>query len=743
MNRKEKLEMLQRLDEKTLTKNFLIPLYESEGMGCKNVRYTHKSMEFGKDIIYYINDEYERRIYTAVQIKKIKITTSEIDTIQRQIFESFGEPFTDLLDGKKKNIDRIIVLTSNEIIEQAKDSLYATLKGARLERLVTLIDGNEFVCLLEKKLPQAFWDQYDCFNKYFSNLKKEFENIKEVSAIGQMESIPLEDIYVSLKLCEKMKGLPLRMDTNLKIFEEKIARDKMVKQEKRDRIIDTEKALNEHNKLMITGAPGSGKTTLLRHLALKLCKENLEKGEKIQAPIPITLGEFSESGKDLREYIDKVFEKFEFPKAKNYVEEDLKQGKCVLLLDGFDELATRERQDKVTSQIQGFLKKYPKARIIATSRIAGYHDELKGFTKLELMEFDDKQIERFIDNWFKKTDPDKGKSMFKEIRKNKQIKSIAQNPLMISIIAIIYEEDKELPQKRVELYERCVEVLLSKWDKKKKLKNRYPSDSKEFILKKLAFLGHCKNKRILTEKEIMEDMLKHFPRLGLKEGDAKPFLDEIWQRSYLLRQVSRERYDFLHLSFQEYFTALELKDKADGISIIIRHLQEPWWEEPILLYAGLSKDACELIRKIQKKVPEDIFFRNLILSGKCISIADYTPPELKKDIINKLWDLYKNAEFEFLKDKAIQALSLIKSDNIINLLINDLKDKDGSVRERAAWELGNIGSDKAIDPLINSLEKDKDVFVRGSAAWTLGNVGSDKTVDPLINLLGKDKDSSV
>jgi hypothetical protein len=77
MDRKEKLEMLQKLSEKELTKNFLIPLYESEGMGCKNVQYTHKILEFGKDIIYYKDDEYGRRIYTGVQVKRTRITTRD------------------------------------------------------------------------------------------------------------------------------------------------------------------------------------------------------------------------------------------------------------------------------------------------------------------------------------------------------------------------------------------------------------------------------------------------------------------------------------------------------------------------------------------------------------------------------------------------------------------------------------------------------------------------------------------
>lgn len=73
------------------------------------------------------------------------------------------------------------------------------------------------------------------------------------------------------------------------------------------------------DKLVIVGAPGSGKTTLLKHLALKTCKENLEKQERICVPLPITLREFSESENDLRRYIDAVFEKYQFSNAKEFV----------------------------------------------------------------------------------------------------------------------------------------------------------------------------------------------------------------------------------------------------------------------------------------------------------------------------------------------------------------------------------------------------------------------------------------
>ncbi len=70
MTKKEKLKILQKLSEQDLTKDFLIPLFESEGIGFRSVRYTHKALEFGKDVVYYEKDACGDRIYTAVQVKK-------------------------------------------------------------------------------------------------------------------------------------------------------------------------------------------------------------------------------------------------------------------------------------------------------------------------------------------------------------------------------------------------------------------------------------------------------------------------------------------------------------------------------------------------------------------------------------------------------------------------------------------------------------------------------------------------
>jgi hypothetical protein len=260
----------------------------------------------------------------------------------------------------------------------------------------------------------------------------------------------------------------------------------------------------------------------------------------------------------------------------------------------------------------------------------------------------------------------------------------------------------------VDLYKRAVDVLLSRWDLRKKLKNRFKSDQKEFILRKLAFQCHCRNLRVMKEAEIFAEIDKFSARLGLKEKDAQPFLAGIWQRSYILRQISVDTYDFLHLSFQEYFTALELKEHQDGIGSIVAHIAQPWWEEPILLYAGICKDAGPLITRIQKEVPEDIFYSNLVLLGKCIADAEFTEPGLKETIAQKLWLLYRDGEFPLLNKIAMDVLRRMKPRGIIDSPVIQLNENEAGVRESAAEALGAIGDDTVTPSLLKALEDEEE-----------------------------------
>jgi len=180
MDREERLEILKKLDEMTLTKKFLIPLY-SDGMGCKNVQYTHGLSDSGRDIIYCTEDEYGNPVYTGVQVKTTKITARNINVILCQIIEALGNKFIDFPDGKEKELDRIVIITSNEFTREARKSLWNSLKGAspHLQRLVTLIDGNKLVDLFDKYLPSVLWKEEDIPLNIWEDVLLEFKRMLE------------------------------------------------------------------------------------------------------------------------------------------------------------------------------------------------------------------------------------------------------------------------------------------------------------------------------------------------------------------------------------------------------------------------------------------------------------------------------------------------------------------------------------------------------------------------------------
>lgn len=755
MERSEKLRMVQKISEKELTKRFLIPLFHE--MSFRNVKYNHGTLEYGKDVIYIEETKFLKLKFVGVQVKQGNINTKVAEKIFSQISKGLS-PFRDLSDNnKEKNIDEFIVITSGMIKENGRESLTKLLQGVNINKPVSFIDGNELIDYLDLYMPSVFWEEYDCFCNYFNDLKNQLDTIKDLSAIGHSGEIPLEEIYVSLKLREHLPGHKIlfenKQDFGGKFTYERTSNEFIVKftgkkPSENEMIFNADDIVSKFDKIVIVGVPGSGKTTLLKHFALKACKENLESNERITLPITVSLRDFADSEKSMRDYIDCVLEKYNFKLSRDIIENDLMEGKGLLLIDGFDELASKEKQKKVKEQIEKFLRDYPKNQVIVTSRKAGYHGELIGFHTLELMEFDDEQIEIFIDNWFKKTNPEKTRLIIEAIKKSDRILAIARNPLMISIISIIYEEDRQLPQRRVELYSRCIEVLLNRWDIARRINNKYDSKAKEKIIRKFALESHISNNKTFSKDDVLIKFSEYLPEVNIAKEDSEDILNEIVQRNALLEEISMDSYEFVHLSFQEYLTALELREEKD-YNVILKHLYEPWWEEVILLFGGFDRDATDLIKKIikkeinHKKFKEDIFYSNLMILGKIIADADYTNIELRNQIIENLWKLYQTANFDSLKEKAIDVLSLIKPHDLICSQIKDLENEDKVIRGNAAEVLGKIKTEIAIDSLINTLTNDEDSNVRGSAVTALGNIRNEKAVTPLINTLTNDEDSNV
>jgi predicted NACHT family NTPase len=132
---------------------------------------------------------------------------------------------------------------------------------------------------------------------------------------------------------------------------------------------------------------------------------------------------------------------------------------------------------------------------VITCRIASKEYTFEQFTEVEVADFDDRQIETFVHNWFrcKKTirSEQSAEKLLAKLKEYPQIKELANNPLLLTLLCLEFEEFLEFPTNRSELYERGLRVILNKWDASRRIERdqsyrQLPVKRKEDLLSKVA-----------------------------------------------------------------------------------------------------------------------------------------------------------------------------------------------------------------------------------------------------------------
>lgn len=103
--------------------------------------------------------------------------------------------------------------------------------------------------------------------------------------------------------------------------------------------------------------------------------------------------------------------------------------------------------------------------------------------------------------------------------------------------------------------------------------------------------------------------------------------------------------------------------------------------------------------------------------------------------IDPLIDALNDYDDSFVRKYAAKALTQIDNERVIEPLIEAIDDDSFYVRRSVAKSLGILGDIRAVEPLCNCL-KDQNATVRISAAVSLGYINSDDSVDDLIDCLG-------
>lgn len=260
------------------------------------------------------------------------------------------------------------------------------------------------------------------------------EKCGTMRVLDMPQSVDLDQIYTDVNILEKISSKDRVKPNEVLPNCNREDVDRWMMGKIKERIAGLE-AVETHKKLMVLGKPGSGKTTFLKYLAISCLNE---KFHSELVPIFVTLRTYSEAkgSPSLEEYILDELQHRKVTKEES--ELLLDNGKALILLDGLDEVKD-EHDDRVRQDIEIFSIRWLKNRFAITCRIAAEGEAFERFTNLEVADFDDKQIEIFINKWFLGKDQTNVEILLEKLRNNQSVKELAKTPLLLTLICFLFE----------------------------------------------------------------------------------------------------------------------------------------------------------------------------------------------------------------------------------------------------------------------------------------------------------------
>lgn len=425
--------------------------------------------------------------------------------------------------------------------------------------------------------------------------------------------------------------------------------------------------LNREQRLVLTGDPGSGKSAFVSYLALCLAGENLgddranlqtlteplpdkngnpqtrevkvegkdkpEKQEVRQSwdhvaliPVRLILRDFSASryfpatdaaanARCVLDFLHQYLQDHCLEAYRPILDARLRTGEALVMFDGLDEVPQAgERRKRLIACLDAFVKTFASVRFLVTCRPYAYDKpewKLARFAETHLAAFTDGQMIRFIQRWYGSSRDYQGEAAKQRAGKlqaavlaRPSLKKLAARPLLLSLIAYLHANRHELPERRADLYERLLELLIDEWEKARfKAEDAAKAiaceqhslaeylqtgqDSIRLVLERLAFAAHAQQDQASVQETAdiaAGQLVTELLREGKAGLDLKPLrlCEYLRDRVGILYQRGGTNemdavYTFPHRSFQEYLAAAYLR--RDEKALYDRHGDYEEWHE--------------------------------------------------------------------------------------------------------------------------------------------------------------------
>jgi hypothetical protein len=496
-----------------------------------------------------------------------------------------------------------------------------------------------------------------------------------------------------------------------------------------------EAALAEANRLIIRGPAGAGKTTLIHWIAVQASSRSFE--DPLEAwngliPFIIRLRQFSDSALPSPEQFPSLVSlSISDTMPRGWVHRVLQVGTAIVMVDGVDEV-TESRRVEVRTWLKDIVDTFPKCRFIVTSRPHAVEQrwlDTEGFLDADLQPMDMAGIEAFIDHWHMAVREEMQREEEVEsldrlaqnlkltLRGNLAVRRLATNPLLCSVICALHRDTNEqLPDDRLDLYERCCSMLLERRDPESGLKLQgYPRLSyrqKRFLLDDLAYWMIKNDWSEISLSPAHDRLHKRIEALRPDDREGVLLTGEsslrfFLERSGILREPLRGKLDFAHRTFQEFMAASAAIKEGD-IGVLLSNATNSQWREVVVLGAGLARpsERGELIKSLIRKGDGDRATspQLYLLAAACLETSVDIDNALRSEVERRISKLFPPASISdamqlaeaagemalpFLKRKkylnskeaaaCVRALAMIGTREAVQAIAEYTRDYGGSV----------------------------------------------------------------
>ncbi len=470
--------------------------------------------------------------------------------------------------------------------------------------------------------------------------------------------IQIQDVYIPLRAQLAYAGREDRAFGALRDLEGFACEDGDFKREMSfDESLDVAKQ-HGYRGVVVLGDPGSGKTTLLKHFVQAATDPLIGPASLGLAddtvPVLVELRRLEDPSVDVRGLIEHGVARADVALDPKAFASELLKRPLLVLVDGLDEVADEARRAQVSRRLEQALERLPESTFVITSRYAGYRDDARltgRFLELHVSDVEREAAELFIGAWYLAVEsrPELGldaetaerraqeaaddliqKVFHPEDDRTSSLQKLAKNPLMLQILCLVHRDRKQLPERRVELYRECVAVLLELWRAAKGMPITFDAQQALRLLQPLAYALHGAEKKEAPLSDLLPHLEKPLRELRRDPEDGAKLLEAIRDQSGVLVSLGQNQFGFLHLSFQEYLTALHIQDRhGGGDSRVLRdlaeHFGDGWWREVILLCLGLNNPS--LFGPLMDALIEaGVLHRDVALADDCLRDALASSP---------------------------------------------------------------------------------------------------------------------